>query len=463
MNLDSVECMLSHSRPRRHWINYFMRYKGLELLIIVVLLLAGPAMAWGGDFSLRPNVTVNEEFTDNIFGTSTNQVSDFITRVMPWFTLRNRSPFADWDMYFNFEYRHYDENSRHDEFNPYLNTSGHVRLVDNFLLLDVSDQYSLTSINTSRHAAAGSLFLNQTYVNDLHLSPYVNLLSNGRSTIKAGYLYRNIDYRQYGCISKQDNGAFIAATHKVTHNCSLTANVAYTHTNTSDSLAYDRVTSSVGFDYELAYKAFISAEGGCGYFLPIKPIKGNALVLPYWDVTLTYPFKSVIASLNSAVTYNTDPRMAASEQSSVTARLTKNTERGMADIYALYSDYTNDLTNTNYTKTYEAGGNGTYEFTSRIAGRLDVAVDQYTQTTTDNTTAGGVPIYSYLIGTGLSYALPHEISVGLNYIYFWERDRDLFRGRTNNIATNRVIFSITKHFQGIGSQPPVGNINQPTF
>jgi hypothetical protein len=60
---------------------------GLRVAVAVLLLLGMPALAGAqAGWYLTPRLSLAEEYQSNVFGTSSNEKSDFVTRMAPGLT-----------------------------------------------------------------------------------------------------------------------------------------------------------------------------------------------------------------------------------------------------------------------------------------------------------------------------------------------------------------------------------------
>ena len=156
-------------------------------------ILSVTTVAQGAEFEVHPSLAVSEEFTDNVFETPTNRISDYITRVLPGIALSYRAPALTGDLNYVFDYRHYARNTRGDETTHELSAKGHLTAVENFMFLDVSDEYQRVSLDVTRDVTKESLFLNQSDRNVATVSPYLTFNPTERILVKTGYRFIDTD------------------------------------------------------------------------------------------------------------------------------------------------------------------------------------------------------------------------------------------------------------------------------
>jgi len=433
----------------KNFIKRVLRY----CIAIGCLLYAVPESRGAGSDFFTPSITVNQEYNDNILETPNNKKGDFVTRVMPGFAMAYRAPFWDWDLGYIFDYRHYSKGTRDDEITHNVNAKGNLRLIDNLLYLDLSDTYSRVSLDTLRDTTTESLSVNQTDQNILSVSPYLLLHPANNNTVKTGLRYSKTSY--FGSegssegIDYQEFGAFISMNHELSSKCTLIFNGNYSYDVTSENINYSRVTPSVGIRYDYTEKSFISLEGGYTALFN----SGRTDTSPYWNAAFTHTFDFMILSVNSGITYNTDPLQYASKQTTVGARLDKPFQRGATSLFISYSNIKDSLQNTlkyiNYDRgtstKYEAGTSTKYDFTSQIAGHLDLIADKFSGNNGYDTTFSGLNYpYRFSLGPGISMALKNKFTISLDYNYVTYRNSPASASGSTDI--NRVIVGLSKAF-----------------
>ncbi|HEX2768054.1 MAG TPA: TIGR03016 family PEP-CTERM system-associated outer membrane protein, partial [Geobacteraceae bacterium] len=126
-------------------------YAAFSLLFCLIC-----ATAHASDFSILPSIAVSEEYTDNVFQTQTDKKTEFITHLTPGLAFIYRAPFWDWDLAYILDYRYYARNSQGGQFSHYLDTKGNLRVIENFLFLDISDSFKKVSLDVNRDTTADS-------------------------------------------------------------------------------------------------------------------------------------------------------------------------------------------------------------------------------------------------------------------------------------------------------------------
>jgi len=192
-------------------------------------------------------------------------------------------------------------------------------------------------------------------------------------------------------------------------------------------------------------QVFVSLEGGYSWFLYDNgPTTSN----PYWNIGITHAFDHAVVSLNTSVTYNTDPLQASTEQQDVTARLEKTMSRGFLSLFATYSKLSDNQQDSLSSKKYGVGGNIKYEFTEKITGHLDLTGEKVDEKTNNNINYDITAPYRFFISAGVGYTLANNLTLTLDYSYTTYRES--IGSSANSTDINRVILGLTKSF---GSGP----------
>jgi hypothetical protein len=407
---------------------------GSCFVIVVLIACLTDRQAMAANLAFSPSLTVSEEFTDNIYETSHNKRSEFITRLQPGFTSRYQAPFWSWDLGYNFDYRNYARSSREDEYNHNGMLKGNLTLLDNFLFLDVNDTYRRVTLDVSRSAdTESSLFLNQTDQNNAVISPYLLWRLGEKGTLKTGYRYTDIRYWGDG-IDRQEHGAFADLNREVSSTLSLSAAYGFAHLE-SEPTQYNKHDLSGGFRFEYAEKSFLYGQIGNSW--QFFSHGGDASYL-FWNAGLTHDLGIAVATLETRVQTAIDPLAVTTKETSYSGRLEKTLQRGKVGFSTSYSEFVNAQTDSTNQRRLSFSGTGRYEFLKNLDASLAVTAERFYLNT-----GTGFP-YHLNAACGLSYTFNHDIRLGLNYTYNTQRiDLDTATGA---LETNRVAVEIRKVF-----------------
>ena len=402
----------------------------------------------GSDVFLKPYISLSEEFTDNFFGTRTGKVSGTVTRLMPGFNLIYNSRKLDMTATYYLDYRHYNNGVRNDELTHSLNGTGKVRVIDNFLFMDVSDSYSRVSLDATRDTTKESLFLNQTDSNSFSASPYLEFRLGARGTLTTRYTYNNIYYSNDAAVNKVINGVSIMFDREMTTKLHVVASASYSFIANSSSATFNRILPTIGIRYNYSDQSFVNLDAGY-FFTNASPqnvlaVNNSTASSPYWNVTINHSFGTVNANAYASTTFDTNPGSAYSEQRNLGFGMQKTFTRSVGKLHMNYTDVTTDVAGANSTQGVGGGGSYSYDFTPKIVGRMDVSLDRFG---IGAKTVYGSLCYRIIASPSVSYELSGDTRATLTYSYITNSDRPM--PTTNSVDTNVVVIQLTKSFLGV--------------
>jgi len=396
---------------------------------IVLSILAVAPVVLAAEFELHPSLAVNEEFTDNVFETPTNRTSDYITRLLPGVAAHYLSPALKGDLNYLFDYRYYAKKNRDDEITHALSAKANLNAVENFMYLDVADEYQRVSLDTTRDVTRESLFLDQSDRNVFSVSPYITLRPNERSKLKAGYRFIDTRYFKSSAINKKDHIAYTEMVYEISKRFSLTANYTFTK-EFSDVDNFFQHRALGGFRYEYTDSSFLFVQGGNVWTRYDKSRRLSSIV---WDAGFTHVFDTVTATVATDVRYNEDPLSDIIKESYVSGSIEKRLSKGSVSFSPMYSEYDPTKKDALRTKKIGATARGQYGLTSDLNATLNVTAEKYEQPN----------IRRFLVDSGFSYLLARQLTVSLLYTFV---DYYSSNNMTENRHINRGIIEIKKIF-----------------
>jgi hypothetical protein len=349
---------------------------------------------------------------------------------MPGVSFTYLMPFWDWNVAYNYDYRIYAKKSRSNEDTHNLLATGLIRLLDDFLLLDINDTYSRVSLDISRDRTQESLNSNQSDTNNFTASPYLQFHPVNLATIRTGYRYTNVWYKDPTAIDRRDHMGYIDASYDFSTKLTLNANNTYTHENSTEG--YDRNTSYVGGRYDYMERSFVNANFG---YTINKMKHGKDSNKPYWNAVITHSFDHTTVTLNSAVQYPIDPESGVTREIDYSLAVNREFIMGRAGINLSYSKYSG--TGIDVEKRYGVGLNASRELLPNLSGTISCSFDRYEHK------ESGTYSRRILVNPALNYALPHEISLVLNYVFVDSYSQNDLEDR---YKVNRVSLEIRKSF-----------------
>lgn len=394
------------------------------------------AMAGGADaadFRIIPSITVGEEYTDNVFETDDNHVSEYITRLLPGVSAEYKSPRLIADLGYLLDYRYYARSKRKNELTHDLAAKAELTVVNNFFYIEASDSYQRASLNVTRDVTRESLVLDQTDRNVLSVAPYLVFHPTQRTNLTTGYRFIDTRYSESTAVDKTDHVLFLEASHELSDRWSLTGNYTFTKEYSSAD-DYTQHQAAAGFRYEYLEKSFLFAQAGHTWTNYDSDRRLNSL---FWDAGATHDFGSVSATLTTGVRYNEDPLANLSEESFVSGLLEKRLQTGQLGLSMYYSEFAQADTDRLETVKYGAAVRGNYQFTDRFTGLFSVTLEKYEDKLLDTYTR--LLLFDY----GVTYLVAEKLTVGLSHIHVNSYSPE---NEGDNRRVNRVTLLVTKQF-----------------
>jgi hypothetical protein len=411
------------------------------------------------ELTVKPSLTIMEESNDNVHEDRYNKQSDWITHIMPSLGIQYRAPLWDWNLSYNPEYRIYANGTNSNQFIQNVSLNGLIRPIDNFLYISVSESYSQVPYDGNRN----SPYNNQSDQNIFSISPYIQYQLNQRWSASGGYRYVNRYYSNdnyggpyYGnqnSGNNQEHALFLRLTRELTTKSNVFMNVDYARVFPEHDPYHDRLTHTVGGMYQYAEGSSVNAQAGYSLYLPQQ---GSSELSPTWSLGLIHAWDTYVLTVNSGVSYDSDPSYAASERRFVNARLAKSFHRGTVGIFGGYNQTINNqdsnrIYNTPSSSWFNAGIDGSYELTSRLTARGSISTDKYLEGGYYGGNEGyGAGQFRNSFTVGLRYEVFYDLWVGFDYNRVAYSD-SVF-SPSGPIEVNRYMFYITKDFQGFRYQ-----------
>jgi hypothetical protein len=157
------------------------------------------------DIKFEPSVLLSEEYNDNVHLQGNQDKADaFITRFAPSVLARYNTLFWTWDITYTYSYYDYyffkkynnagGKEADHDQTHA-LDAKNHTVLLNDFLFLDVSDEYSRVSQNIAVDYTQQSPAANQVDQNVFTTNPFVVFHPLAATRAVFGYIFQETRYR----------------------------------------------------------------------------------------------------------------------------------------------------------------------------------------------------------------------------------------------------------------------------
>lgn len=385
---------------------------------------------------IHPRVTLEEEYTDNLFLDPSDEQEDWISTVEPGISLtydaRSVDVSVDYSLRYIFYQDHDDRNIDDFEDVQRANATASFFAGRPFTLM-VSETITRETLDESDVNADYNDLVNRTTVYTLQVAPEYRLELTPSFSLVFGYTYDRVDYvADAGNDSEEHSGRF-SVVKELSSNTSVSLNYTYmVHQDETDE-DFDQQDYTVGIDQQVGPRLNFSAEVG---YSTIEYDDGR-------DTEDTTGLLSAAYSLSEALTFSADYDQSFS--TSATEGLTKSRTATLGLGYAK-----NELTASAELFWDESD----YEMTARkdeaIGTRLGLNIPltvafstsfdaEYEQASFDDVTDEDVDRYSF--GAALNYEYRRFLA-SLGYRYR-SNDSD---NNNNDFINNTITLSATMRF-----------------
>jgi hypothetical protein len=390
------------------------------------------AAAQAAEFTLRPGITVSEEYNDNIFLTTTDRVTDYVTRSMPSVNLHYGTEFWNWDVNYAYDYRYYERRVRKDATQS-ADARNRTELIKNTFFIEMRDQHSRVSLDVARDFTNESQFVNQSDRNVFTLNPYLVLQSDSPSTAMLGYQYINTWYKDPIAIDTVDNIGYAEVTTSLSSRSTVTTGARFTRQE-SDALIFDKTDVYAGPQYTYARNSYVRFNAGNSWF---DFGEGRHATQAFWSAGITHQYSTITASFETGLSFIPDPLRVLRREDRYAATFRKQTERTSLTLTGAVADYRDPETKHLENTTYRIGGTMRYALTPRSSISLDLAQERRKEYQT----------YTYqdllFSGVRLEHRAAEHLTLALQYRYTDSYAPDTFEV---NYFNNRALFEVTGSF-----------------
>ncbi len=404
-----------------------------------VLFWSGPAVA--AEFTMKPSITLGEEYNDNILLEHVNGKEDTITHAVPAIVFHYQSPFWTWDADYSLDYRHFERGTVGDDSAQTLKLKNRTVLFDNLLFLEAADDLSRVSLNIERDYTQQSLVVNQAEQNIASVRPFAVLRPSDLVAVTTGFQYRETTYTHISssasasAVDRKDATLFAEATW--TPSSRLTISVGVQETRDRNEVEnYEQTDVYAGPRYEFDKDSFLYATIGTGHLdydqSPSREyVSGSA--------GISEKISATTLSLDWKRSFPEDPLTISTQVDTYTVSFSHILSRSDFAVSATRNDYRDARSNvpTASSTDYRASLN------HRFSGRTSLALSAQYQDLEDRTLSPSVRTRTQIYGGAFKHYLTRDLILSLDYSYIRSASPVAV---DNNYMNNRAAIRITKEF-----------------
>jgi hypothetical protein len=404
---------------------------------MVVLLSALSTMApdhvAGAELRIQPGIALSEEYNDNIFLVPEKMEYDYITRIAPSINIKYKGPFWDWDIDYVYDYLRYARHHISQDQTHTLNLANHTRIIDEYIFLDIRDNYARVSLDPTRDYTQESTFVNQTDRNTLTVNPYFIVRPTSQMTVTTGYFYSNTWYKDPTAIDQSEDIVYTGLQEDLSQRSHLTAGIRHTQ-NRNRVQDYMQDEVYLGQTYEYVENSTLSVTAGNSWF-DYKGAGKTSQV--YWDVNFKHRYSTMTVTYETGMRFIPDPNLIVRREDRYLATVMRAVERTSLLVSGGLIEYRNITNKHLESSSYQVSGTMSHAITTKSKIILDLGVERlkdylvYTK------------VDRYLTGVRFEHLAAENLTLALDYRYTNVYSSDVY---SDNYVNNRFSVEIRMAF-----------------
>ncbi len=278
------------------------------LLLFGILLSAGSA--WSA-MVIHPRVSLEEEYNDNIFLSSTDEEEDWITTIAPGVSLTYNNRSIDATIDYSLRYRFYKNNDDDniDNFKDVQRADATALFFDGRpFTVRVSERISSEALDERENTADYNELVNRSTLYHLTVVPEYRLLLMPTFSLVVGYTYERLDYVEPAGDDSEEHQGRIALEKSLSSNTEISAGFAYrVHQADTDDEDFDRQDYTLGVTHQLGARTTATIAGG---YAEVEYDSGFNADLLTWLADVAYRLTEI---LTLSMHYSQDFAVSATE------------------------------------------------------------------------------------------------------------------------------------------------------
>lgn len=358
--------------------SYYLRLSAK--ICVLFLLFASPSFAFQINFT--PRISVNEEYTDNLLLSDTNEEHDYITTVSPGFTIEALGKNSGATVSYDPSYSFYDRHSENDTLRHNARFSGWAEITKN-TRLDVSDSFLRTEDPLTDADIVALQVEDATAQLDNTIRKSRNTYYTNSAAVNLTHKFGETDFFKLGYVHTILENNDETIEDNVMHNPSMgltywfvpqwgfDANVSYTKGEYDTSDNFNEWSGKL----KLVHKFTRRFEGFVGYGHEVMDYNGETE--DYQTYSPFMGFNYAIAgdtSISGDIGYFVHDNKLSDNDSGLTANMSlgKTFKRGSLNLNGScgYDEANSGAENLGYNTFYGAGGTASYELTRHVSGNI---------------------------------------------------------------------------------------------
>jgi hypothetical protein len=216
--------------------------------------------------TIRPSITIGEGYNDNIYLTTSDKESDFITRVSPELEIYHATRSMSLMLNYTFSYEYYARHSEESEALHKAEVDYSLSALKDIFHLRVYDKYGRRTIDRRGAVALDNTLVNLTDSNQFYVSPSIEYPLSRTFFVVLEYSYENLWYEAEDANNTQNHR--MGGGLRKSFSPGTTASVFYFYTMRRPDITGDENRQEVTFrlDSKLTPRLSLSGEVGHVFF-----------------------------------------------------------------------------------------------------------------------------------------------------------------------------------------------------
>jgi len=409
----------------------------LTMAGFLLMILVAPRRVSGAEFRIQPELSLSEEYNDNIFLTPTNREQDYISQAVPAINLVYKTDLWDWNVYGAYIYRYYLNRTLTSDETYSVDVQNKTQLIDNTLFVVLSDDYRRVSLDVTRDYTQESLSVNQSDQNVFTVNPYIIARNATRSAFVLGYQFDSTWYKNSDGVNTTEQSEYAEVTTALSSRTTFTAGARYLQ-NVNNVDTYDKLDIYAGPQYTYApnsYLYIILGNSLLDFEMPGQTRVHTSQL--FWNAGIKHQYSTMTVAFHTDISYIPDPLLVVRRADSYLASLIKETSRTTIEVRGGMIEYRNPATKNLEDTSYKIEGLVTYSLSPKSKVGFDVSVQRlldYLNYSTEDL---------YINSLRFEHKFLEKLTLALGYEYTNVRNPEVY---TSNYYNNRFTAEVKMTF-----------------
>lgn len=267
----------------------FLKLKTVLIFVGIILYLHSQARA---EFRITADMSVREEYNDNIFLTSSDKKDDFITTLTPSVKLLYNSNHIKLTLDYTLTLKVFSDNTDQNDIYHGITLDSDINLYKKIFFLKITDLYTRVPIDERGKVGLDNLFVNMTDTNRFSFNPYIIYPLTDTLNARFDYIYENIWYEADEGDDTENHTISMALSKEFSPRLSSTISYSYLIHRPDKTEEYDKQDTKITTKYLLG--PGLTLTGGIGHtWFDYRKTRDHNYT--YWDAGIDYKLTGLLS------------------------------------------------------------------------------------------------------------------------------------------------------------------------